>query len=63
MRLEIFAESELLGETQAVSYLLHLKGQSANTWFELMQGGYTTRMMQVAMRKWNVNNLSSMYGN
>lgn len=29
----------------------HLKGQSANTWFELMQGGDPTRMMQVAMRK------------
>lgn len=29
----------------------HLKGQSANTWFELMQGGDTTRMMQVGMRK------------
>lgn len=63
MRLEIFAESEQLGETKAVGYLFHLQGQSANTWFELMQGGDTTRMMQVAMRKWNVKNLSSMYGN
>lgn len=29
----------------------HLKGQSANTWFELMRGNDTSKMMQVAMRK------------
>lgn len=42
---------EMLVDFSSFFMAPHLKGQSANTWFELMQGGDTTRMMQVAMRK------------